>query len=87
MSRGKYSVRAYIDNSDDMNYNAKGQRMPEGFQISKGFDPETDWYVYDHEGYDRYGYSSYTADGKFDDGHGVDRAGWTEDDYSMGIDD
>lgn len=81
MSRGKYSVLAYVDKPKG--FNAKGQSPVEYVRTST--DP--DHYVmsashFDDEGYDRYGYSCYDKDGNYvGDGEGVDRAGWTEMDY------
>lgn len=83
MSRGKYSVKAYINKPKG--FNAKGQE-PIPYDASST-DPEH--YVlsashFDDEGYDGYGYSCYDKDGKYaGDGEGVDRAGWTEMDYVM----
>ena len=39
---------------------------------------------YDPEGFDMYGYSAFDEDGNYvGSGSGVDRAGYTEDDYLM----
>ncbi len=85
MSYGKYSPtlpkheREYI-------YNAKGEiPAPWSKDLQEQgieYDEETMFGDYDSEGYDRYGYSAYTADGKFVGlGQGIDREGMTENDH------
>ena len=87
MSRGKYSL-AYKHWPDgyEFKYTVDG-RLPEPWtkeMIAAGatFDPRIHMDGCDEEGYDRYGYSAFDADGNYvGDGDGVDRAGWTEMDY------
>ena len=90
MSKGKYSptlTRAMIAN-DDYRYNADKQIAPD-FIKGQVFDERLHDGSYDHEGFDRYGYSAFLADGTFiGTGQGIDRAGYTEDEYlSMSNDD
>lgn len=88
MSRGKYSVLAYKEWSDDyeFKYNCYGQ-LPEPWSLElkeQGveYNSLTMFPDYDEEGYDSYGYSAFDKEGNFvDHGSGIDRAGWTEDDY------
>lgn len=80
MSRGKYSVLAYVDKGD-YSYSPKGVK-PEAFAGGEEYDPERHQDGFDDEGYDWYGYSCYDREGKWvGEGNGVDRKGWTEMDY------
>lgn len=79
---GKYSP--WCPNSKKpfsfFNRNAKGEEIPHYNQ--EDYDEELHYPNYDHEGYDSYGYSAYDEDGKYVGiGNGIDRHGWTEDDY------
>lgn len=88
MSRGKYSVLAtkHWPNGYEYKYNCYGN-LPEPWSLEMKeaghvFDDKTMFDDYDEEGYDRYGYSAFDADGNFvGHGQGVDREGWTEMDY------
>ena len=85
MTIGKYSPAVGKENKyyEDREFvhNAKGQRGP--FVFDKGsYNQEDHFANYDHEGFDFYGYSAYDSDGKFVGvGNGVDKFGYTEDDY------
>lgn len=80
MSRGKYSL-AYQD--EPLGYNSKGSTPVTYERDNK--DPEhyaLTCTSFDIDGFDSYGYSCYDKSGKYlGDGRGIDRAGWTEDDY------
>lgn len=88
MSRGKYSVLACKQWPEGYEYkfNCYG-RIPEpwgqeDYDAGRPYDDKTMFGDYDEEGYDRYGYSAFDANGVFvGHGQGVDRAGWTEMDY------
>ena len=90
MSKGKYSPTPWKRNRDrdedenDFIYNAKGE-LPAPYDHTKDtLIEEIHIDGYDKEGYDSYGYSAYTRNGKFVGcGQGVDRNGYTEDDYLM----
>lgn len=88
MSRGKYSVLAYVVRYDgyEFKYNCYGAQPAPWTQEMK--DAGMVWNIrtmygnYDEDGYDRYGYSCFNNEGWYvGDGKGVDRAGWTEFDY------
>ena len=86
MARGKYSERAYKHWPENYKYkyNCYGE-IPEewhGPDSGKEYNEKTMFGDYDEEGYDSYGYSAFDIYGNYvGDGRGVDRAGWTEDDY------
>lgn len=82
MSRGKYSLEyKHWPEGYEHKYNSKGE-LPEEWKPSPDYCAETMFDSCDEEGYDRYGYSSYDAEGNFVGvGDGIDRAGWTEMDY------
>lgn len=80
MSRGKYSVLAYVDKGN-YSFTPKGL-APEPIRPGESYDPKRHLGGFDDEGYDMYGYSCYDRQGNWvGDGNGVDRAGWTEMDY------
>jgi hypothetical protein len=88
MSRGKYSILAYKHWPDGYKYkyNCYGQEPAtwnqEVYDSGIPYDEKTMFDGYDEEGYDRYGYSAFDADGNYVGiGDGVDRAGYTESDY------
>lgn len=90
MSKGKYSPTVYsLKHQGDRTqykYNAKGE-MPEKFDHDQ-YNEETMFDNYDSEGFDSYGYSAYSHDGTFVGvGNGVDRKGYTENDYLSMSDD
>lgn len=81
MSRGKYSP-AWVDGKEYA-YNCYGQ-LPAPYNGNcEEWDEKTMWADYDDEGYDRYGYSAFDADGNFTPGRGVDRLGYTEFEYMV----
>lgn len=96
MSKGKYSpalTRAHCNRGYDAYcYNADKQIPPEWTLEMRdaGMPFEERLYMghYDDEGYDSYGYSAFDADGNYV-GHmnGVDRWGYTEDQYLCMSDD
>jgi hypothetical protein len=93
MARGKYSVLAHKKWSDgyEFKFNAYGKK-PEPWTYGQldsrqEYNPLTMFPMYDEEGYDRYGYSAFDREGNYvGDGEGVDRAGWTEEDYLLNRD-
>lgn len=92
MGRGKYSL-AYKHWPDDyeFKYNCYGQEpAPWNMDLKAAgveYDPKTMFANYDEEGYDYYGYSAFDSDGKYVGiGQGVDRAGYTENDYMFLLD-
>lgn len=93
MSRGKYSVLAFKNWGDnyEFKYNCYGQEpAPWNMELKAAgveYDEKTMFDSYDEEGYDSYGYSCFDVDGNYvGSGRGVDRAGYTEDDYLVGRD-
>jgi hypothetical protein len=83
MSRGKYSPKCPHANSNyDYKYNCFG-KIPEHYNGDKTtFCAKIHMDGYDDEGFDRYGYSDFLADGTYVGlGCGVDRNGHTEDEY------
>lgn len=88
MSRGKYSpslTREMIDN-EDYSFNAYSE-VPAPWSIEmreRGdtYDERIHFGNYDSDGYDSYGYSGFSRDGKYIGiGSGIDRWGYTEMDY------
>lgn len=83
MSKGKYSpslTRAHIARGVYC-YNADRQLPPETWAEGE-YVTRTHLGCYDDEGFDSYGYSAFDADGNYVDiGMGIDRWGYTEDDY------
>ena len=80
MSRGKYSptVCGRRDPPNAFSFNCYGKVPAENVGE---YDEKTMFADYDSEGYDRYGYSAFDADGNYRFGGGVDRNGITEDQY------
>ena len=84
--RGKYSVRAYKHwpENYEYKYNCYGE-IPEewnGPESGKEYNEKTMWGGHDEEGFDMYGYSAFDLRGNFvGHGRGIDREGWTEEDY------
>lgn len=89
MSRGKYSP-ALPRNSEDAKFdrNAYGD-VATPFQVGVDqYDEKIHFGNYDEWGYDSYGYSAWLEDGTFVGiGQGIDRLGYTEDDYITMSDD
>lgn len=83
MSRGKYSPRCPHANTDyEFKYNADGKIPPSYTPGKDVYDTRLHFDNYDEEGFDRYGYSAFDADGNYVGiGDGIDRLGNTEDDY------
>jgi hypothetical protein len=81
MSRGKYSPNLPNLGEDSFVFNADGQ-VPAPWKGGDEYDQRTMFAQYDSEGFDRYGYSAFDADGTFvGTGNGVDRNGYTEYEY------
>lgn len=90
MSKGKYSpslTRAHCDRGYEAYcYNADKQ-IPLEWNLEMRdagmeFDARLYMASYDDEGYDRYGYSAFDADGNYvGECNGIDRWGYTEMDY------
>jgi hypothetical protein len=88
MSRGKYSPICPHARDDNYKYefNCYGN-TPEPWagrdnEPGRTFDTKTMIGYYDSEGYDSYGYSSFDSDGNYVGNQaGIDRAGYTENDY------
>lgn len=87
MSRGKYSPWCYGNKSPSEHiYNAYGEVPVERNKDS--YDHTTMYDEYDSEGFDCYGYSGFDIDGNaVDIGQGIDRYGYTENDYLCMSDD
>lgn len=88
MSRGKYSPNLPKANCliEDFKFNSKGE-MPTDYEIGMTYDTEIHGCGFGADGFDMYGYSSYDETGKFvGDGEGIDRNGYTSDDYMMSDD-
>lgn len=86
MSQGKYSPSLTRDHCNRpwsaYVYNADRGVAPD-YVKGEVFDPRLHTGSYDEEGYDRYGYSAFLSDGTFvGEGYGIDRFGYTEDEYS-----
>lgn len=87
MSTGKYSPlcpHAREDGWGSFVYNCYGEVPPE-YNHDKGeYNEKLHFVDYDDEGFDSYGYSSFDMDGVYVGvGNGIDRYGYTEDDYLM----
>lgn len=81
MSRGKYSP--FRPSKESYEFNAYGKPVVERSEGSSvPFDEKTMFGDYDDEGFDRYGYSCFSAEGEYVGlGAGIDRHGKTELDY------
>lgn len=87
MSKGKYSPTVYNRKSNDatFEFNCFGQPVVE---YVGEYNEQTMFGNYDSEGYDSYGYSAFDADKNYvGPGNGVDRNGYTEDQYMCMSDD
>lgn len=87
MTRGKYSPTVFGNKfNGPYIYNAKGENST-GWDDSD-YSEELHFANYDIDGFDSYGYSAYDADGNYVGiCGGVDRNGYTEDDYLFMNDD
>jgi hypothetical protein len=87
MSQGKYSPSCpHANKGYDFKYNCYKQiAAPWTHEIAASgvvYDEKTMFGNYDEEGFDRYGYSAFDADGNYAGiGSGIDRLGYTENDY------
>jgi hypothetical protein len=83
MSQGKYSPsRPQRDGEYEYKFNCRGQVPPDYDHTKDVFDTQLHFGDYDEEGFDRYGYSAFDADGEYvGGGNGVDRLGYTEMEY------
>lgn len=82
MSRGKYSPWCYRNRQADTiyNFNCYGEVPVEWSK--EPYDGKTMFADYDSEGFDSYGYSAFDVDGNYVSiGSGIDRYGYTENDY------
>ena len=88
MSKGKYSPTVYRrdQSNEEFDKNCFGQTPAEWSQAVADsgvvYDEKTMFANYDSEGFDSYGYSAFASDGTYVGvGMGVDRSGYTENDY------
>ena len=84
MARGKYSP-CFFDNQK-YGFNCYGQKPEEwDDQVASSgvqYNDKTMGSWFDSEGFDTYGYSAFDAEGNYvGTGRGVDRLGYTEDEY------
>lgn len=86
MSRGKYSPN-YVRNKEYI-YNCYGE-LPAPYNLETDtYDEKIHFADYDDEGYDSYGYSAFDTDRNYVGiGQGIDRNGYTEDQYMSMTDD
>lgn len=91
MSTGKYSPLCPHSSEpgwDMFRFNCYGE-VPEEwsqevYEDGIEYNEKTMFGGYDSEGFDSYGYSAFDADGEYVGiGNGIDRYGYTEDDYLM----
>jgi len=89
MSRGKCSIEGFKKWPEgyEFRFNCYGDEPVEWTrEMAAAGDPsynaKTMFGCFDEEGYDYYGYSCFDENGEFvGNGKGIDRAGYTEDDY------
>lgn len=89
MSRGKYSPclphHCTTKFPDDYRFNCYGKEpTPWTLELQEAggvYDEKTMFGNYDSEGFDRYSYSAFDADGNYCFGSGIDRLGNTENEY------
>ena len=82
MSKGKYSPTVYHKKHPDVEFefNCFGN-TPEEWD-KENYDEQTMFPNYDYEGFDCYGYSAFSREGKYVGiGQGIDRNGLSENDY------
>lgn len=83
MSKGKYSPAWKKQPDEAYIYNAVGE-VPPDRREGEAFDEKVHFGHYDKEGFDSYGYSAWSADGRFIGcGGGIDRLGYGEYDYIL----
>jgi hypothetical protein len=88
MSKGKYSPAWKKQPDGAFIYNAVGEVPPKYTPGKDVFDEKVHFANYDEDGYDSYGYSAWFEDGTFiGTGQGIDRNGYTENDYLNMTDD
>lgn len=81
MSRGKYSPCLPILDEEGFTFNCYGD-LPAPWVGGDGYNEKTMFPNYNSQGYDRYGYSAFDANGEYVGvGRGVDRLGYTELEY------
>lgn len=88
MSRGKYSPWCYGSDQSSIDYafNCYGE-VPVDWN-KEDYDEKTMYDHYDSDGFDSYGYSSFDIDGNYVGvGRGIDRYGYTENEYLCMTDD
>ena len=88
MSKGKYSPTVYYKKQADIDFefNCFG-KFPEEWD-KENYNEQTMFPHYDHEGFDSYGYSAFNSEGKYVGiGQGIDRNGFSENDYLAMSDD
>ena len=91
MSTGKYSPLCPHSSEpgwDMFRFNCYGEVSEEWsqevYEDGIEYNEKTMFGNYDSEGFDSYGYSAFDADGEYVGiGNGIDRYGYTEDDYLM----
>ncbi len=83
MGQGKYSPRCPNANKNyEYKFNCFGEMPPDYDPASDVYDEQLHFADYDDEGFDRYGYSAFNANGEFvGHGKGIDRLGYREMDY------
>lgn len=83
MSQGKYSPN--LPRGKSYTFNCYGEvPAPWTKELADSgvvYDEKTMFADYDDEGFDSYGYSSFDSEGDYVFGSGVDRNGFTEDEY------
>jgi hypothetical protein len=91
MSRGKYSLayKVWPDGYQHI-FNCFGEEPAEwagrANEPNRTYDEKTMFGNYDEEGYDYYGYSAFAGGNYIGIGQGIDRAGYTENDYLLNVD-
>lgn len=87
MAKNKFSPACKNQPRSAYIYNAFGE-VPVFRASGEIFNEKIHYGIYDVDGYDRYGYSAWNKDGTYaGDGRGIDRNGYTEDQYLCMADD
>ena len=83
MGKGKYSPSVYGKDFGPYEFNCFGdQPAPWPGEPGTVYDEKTMFANYDKQGFDSYGYSAFNEDGQYVGvGRGVDRNGYTENEY------